>query len=204
MKSVLILTLAVLLVGFAGCGDDKKTSDKPSGEKPSGEVPSGEKPSGEVLGSPCHMDTFTEFCDGNKAIYCDEGVVAAYDCKSDACVRFDSMNFANCALSSLECATLGAKTKACAKDGGYVDLYEMECHVASDGKNYLVDIDMLPCASECTSATSCNVQTCSEAAYEELCVGDAAFYCSDGYVVRWDCGIEGLSCVLDDGIAGCE
>ncbi|MCL2325836.1 MAG: hypothetical protein FWC40_04975 [Proteobacteria bacterium] len=203
MKRLLILALAALVAGLAGCGEDKKTPDKPDGELPVGEEP-GDEALSYALGARCDEDKFVEICDGNKAIYCDEGVVAAYDCKSDACVRFESVNFANCALSSLECATPGAKTKACDKDEGYTDLYDMECHVASDGKHYLVDMDMLPCASECTSDTSCDVQKCSEATYEELCAGDVAFYCSDGYVVRRDCEVEGLSCLLDDGIAGCE
>ncbi|MCL2326338.1 MAG: hypothetical protein FWC40_07600 [Proteobacteria bacterium] len=180
--------------------------------------------SGYELGADCDEDTFVALCDGNKAIYCCNeedvgfvgcdkvGIVAENRCSGgEVCVTFEGMKSkVGCydaePEDELELCLTSGQTEVCYNAEGMGVWLKGMCLVGSNGKIYLVELmDMKYCSSLCTSATSCDLQTCSMGSYEPTCEGNVALSCYEdyfsdaSYVFRWDCNaIEGATCVVEE------
>ena len=172
---------------------------------------------GGKLGASCNEATFVDFCDGNKLVFCDEddGGVLEDDCDSTEllddllCLPFASYKVYGCVPAHYECATAG-QSQLCTEylgNYGFSYLWGGACHVASNGKSYMVEIEEAKiCSSACTSATTCEVRACSVTDYVASCNDNVALTCleDDDHVFRWDCSAIGATCVLEDGYAYCD
>ncbi|MCL2325835.1 MAG: hypothetical protein FWC40_04970 [Proteobacteria bacterium] len=176
MKRVLVLALVVLAGGFASCKDEVKTYE---------------------LGDKCDEASFNDYCDGNKIIFCDDGVVSASDCESDDCIKFLGLGFvARCIDPIFKCSHIGIE-RVCETIEGVSVLFDKNCgsvHSEYEDKYYAYGIHEVEyCAGACTSDTSCDVRRCNEWTFDGFCEGNMATACVDGFVRTFDC--ESRTCV---------
>ena len=97
---------------------------------------------GSEVGSECTVGTFTETCDGNTAVFCDEGAVAKIDCAAggNVCDKIKGENFVDCFENDDVCSKVGDKSTICYDDDFGVYTGETECTEMESGKNRFIDI----------------------------------------------------------------
>jgi len=155
-------------------------------------------------GAECDEDTFIGLCEGNKFIFCDDGRVEADDRDStdleSLCLTFASHRVYGCTPASMACETAD-QSQLCQnleENHGVNYLWAGACHVASNGKSYMVELEEMEfCSGVCSSATSCEIEACSSADYVASCDGNIALICAYDYVSRWNCNAIGATCRLD-------
>lgn len=98
---------------------------------------------GSEVGAECKKGSFTERCDGNTVVYCDEGAVAKIDCASygEVCDKVKGENNANCFVADAVCSKVGDKGTVCFESDFYgVYTGKAECTEMESGKKRFVDV----------------------------------------------------------------
>lgn len=157
---------------------------------------------------------FTEFCDGNVAVYSESGRIAVWDCGDDSCYVRKADDFALCVPANLVCASGDTATKGCASDDeGYEYVVDYVCDIETTTPGVWIrsvdeesaDACDVHCLEKATGA-ECGVYVEGEyeacpADFEESCVtneyGTFAVWNYSGYLVTTKCG-TGTSCAFAD------
>ncbi len=101
----------------------------------------------------CDPETFVEFCDGNRVVYCDQGAVVIGQC-DERCVVYEETYFgivrqqAGC-VDGGECTELNAVTRTCSVVQGNGQVLVTACQKTTRNKLQWVSVDGYYCRGLC-------------------------------------------------------
>lgn len=211
MKKLALVCGLLAMIAFIGCDDDKNTNGGGGGNNSGSSagsiasVPAGQN---SAAGAACDPNTFVQFCDGNKAVFCDfyDNVVYVDACKTSCIVTYtdDHLNYADCENyygAADNCTKEGDISYECGVDGdGLLGQSEYHCQKWSDGvmRKYAATGDY---CTECTDvAGGCVQKSCTGS--DATCSEDLASgsMCYDGLLMTALCDLidEDAMCESDE------
>ena len=103
----------------------------------------------------CDPETFVSFCDGNRTVYCDNGIVISGTC-DEGCVVYDETfhgrthRMSGC-VDGGACTSLNALKRSCSVVSGLGQVLATACQMTTRGTMQWVSVDGYYCQGECDS-----------------------------------------------------